>query len=76
MKKSKRIFAIIGIILLVSLYLSTLIFAFIDTELGNTLLKISIAATIFFPVILYVMGVVYRLNKKDENSQNENQEKI
>ena len=76
MKKSKRIFAIIGIILLVSLYLSTLIFAFIDTELGNTLLKISIAATIFFPVILYVMGVVYKLNKKDENSQNENQEKI
>ena len=76
MKKSKRIFAIIGIILLVSLYLSTLIFAFIDTELGNTLLKISIAATIFVPVILYVMGVVYKLNKKDENSQNENQEKI
>ena len=72
MKKSKRIFAIIGIILLVGLYLSTLIFAFIDTELGNTLLKISIAATIFFPVILYVMGVIYKLNSKDENTQNEN----
>ncbi len=65
MKKSKKLFAIIGIILLVGLYLSTLIFALIDTELGYTLLKVSISATIFFPVILYIMGLVYKLNKNN-----------
>ena len=38
MKKSKRIMALIGAILLVLLYVSTLIFAFIDSVVSQKLL--------------------------------------
>ena len=66
MKKTKKIFAIIGIVLLVLLYLSTLIFAFFDTTASLFYLKCSIAATIFFPVILYAMTMFHKLNKKNK----------
>ena len=43
MKKSKRIMALIGAILLVLLYVSTLIFAFIDSVVSQKLLMAAIA---------------------------------
>lgn len=64
MKKTQKIFAMIGIICLVLLYLSTLIFAFIDTTTSQVFLKTSIGASIFFPVMFYVMTIIYKLNKK------------
>ena len=48
MKKSKRILALIGAILLICLYGSTLIFAFVDRSASLGLLKASIAALEFF----------------------------
>ena len=54
MKKSKRIMALIGAILLVLLYVSTLIFAFIDSVVSQKLLMAAIAATILLPVLLYI----------------------
>ena len=54
MKKSKRIMALIGAILLVLLYVSTLIFAFIDSVVSQKLLMAAIAATILLPVLLYL----------------------
>ena len=51
MKKSKRIMALIGAILLVLLYVSTLIFAFIDSVVSQKLLMAAIAATILLPVL-------------------------
>lgn len=74
MKKTKKIFAIIGIVLLVSLYLSTLIFAFIDTTTSQIFLKVSVSATIFFPVMLYAMTLVYKLNGKNNRFSSENDE--
>lgn len=65
MKKSKRIFALAGAILLVCLYASTLIFALIDSPLFSDLLKISIAATIFLPVVLYAYTLIYRLARRN-----------
>ena len=63
----KRIAAIIGIILLVALYLSTLICSFIHTELGRTLLMASVAGTIFIPVILYVyLFILRKIDKEKE----------
>ena len=64
MKKSKRILALIGAILLISLYGSTLIFAFVDRSASLGLLKASIAATILLPVLLYAYTLVYRLSQK------------
>ena len=53
MKKAKRILALIGVIFLVAMYLSTLIFSLIDSPLASDLLKGSVAATILVPVVLY-----------------------
>ncbi len=71
MKKTKKIFATIGIVLLVLLYLSTLFFAFFDTTASLFYLKCSIAATIFFPVILYVMTMFHKLNNKNQDLDKE-----
>ncbi len=66
MEKTKKIFALIGVICLVLLYASTLVFAFIDHTTSQIFLTASIGATIFFPVILYVMSILYKLGKDDD----------
>lgn len=69
--KPKRILALIGAILLAALYLSTLVFAFIKTELAADLLKISIFCTIVIPILLYAYMLIYRLlNKKGKDEPN------
>lgn len=65
MKNFKKTFAIIGIICLILLYGSTLVFALLDTEWSQTCLIVSFGATIFFPVVLYIMSVLYKLNKNN-----------
>lgn len=61
----KRIFATIAIVLLAGLYLSTLIFALIDSDLAFGMFKASLLMTIAVPCILYAMVLVYKfLNKK------------
>ncbi len=67
MKKTKRILAIAGVILLAALYASTLIFAFIDHTRSLSLLKASVALTIILPVLLYAYTLIYRLLKNDDN---------
>ncbi len=53
MEKKKRIFALIAILLLAALYISTLVFAFIDTETSRTYLGMSLGGTIIVPIVLY-----------------------
>ena len=53
MKKAKRILALIGVIFLVAMYLSTLIFSLIDSPLASDLLKGSVAATILDGFVLF-----------------------
>lgn len=60
----KRILAIIGIILLIALYASTLIFSLLDSPLASTLFKASVLLTIAVPCLLYAMILVYRHLKK------------
>ena len=52
MSKTKRILALLGVILLAALYLSTLFFAIFDSPNTMWLFKASIAATILLPVLL------------------------
>lgn len=68
-KKSTRILAVIGIVLLVSLYVSSLIFALINHPVATTLLKISFVGTIVIPIMLYVYMMIYRVFNKDHNSK-------
>lgn len=66
LKKAKKILAVLGIILLAGLYISTLVFALMDSDLSFQLLQISIFCTIAVPVLLYVCNMLYKLLHKDE----------
>ena len=71
MKKSKHIMALIGAILLVLLYVSTLIFAFIDSVVSQKLLMAAIATTILLPVLLYIYSLFSRTSHTDDSDSNE-----
>ena len=62
MKKVKRILAMIGVVVLVLLYLSTLVFAMLGEAYMNWLLA-AIVATILVPVLIWAYGFIYRLIK-------------
>ena len=69
MKKIKRILALVGVILLVAMYGSTLVFAIIDNSDSMMMFKASIAATIIIPVLLWTYTLVFKLVKKDDSQQ-------
>ena len=69
MKKAKRILALIGVIFLVAMYLSTLIFSLIDSPLASDLLKGSVAATILVTVVLYGFVLFSRLFGNDNDDR-------
>lgn len=68
MKKTKRILALIGAVLLILMYACTLIFALLDRSESMGFLKASVACTILVPVLLYAYTLVYRLlHQRDEH---------
>ena len=71
MKKLKRISALLGVFILIAMYLCTLIFALINSPVASDLLKASIAATVFVPVILYGLLMVTRLLKDDSKDNSD-----
>ena len=72
MKKTRRILAMIGVILLVILYLSTLVFAITDNTATMGYFKASVAATILIPVLLWAYTLIYKLAKpKDSDTDPE-----
>ncbi len=60
----KRILAIIGIVILVGLYVTTLILAISGDESYTRWFTASIVATVVVPVMLYVYQWLYKLVKK------------
>ncbi len=67
MKKTKRILAVTGAVLLAGMYLSTLVFALMKNENASNMLMGSIACTIIIPVFLYAYSLIFKvLNRKDE----------
>lgn len=67
-KKTKQILAIVAIVLLVGMYVSSLVFSMINTDLGRTMLKISFTCTITIPVIIYVLMMMFRLTHRDDDN--------
>lgn len=61
MKKLKRIFAWIGIILLLGMYLVTFLLGVMGNEATKDMLLASIACTVFVPVLLYAIIMLARL---------------
>ena len=70
MKKFKRFAALICAILLFLMYVSTLVFAFIDKSRSLGLLKASVACTILVPVMSYAYILVYRLIHRNNRYNN------
>ena len=69
MKNVKRVLALGGAVLLVLLYVSTLVFALMDSPAAGRLLTASIAATVLIPVLLYGYGLVARVLKRTDDSR-------
>lgn len=67
--KKKQIMAWIGIVLLVALYLSTLIFSLLKSDFAYDMFRISVACTIIVPVLLYGYILFYRISKKRERKR-------
>lgn len=67
MKKLKQITALIGVIALVGLYVSTLVLALIGSTEAINLLKVAVYATIVLPVLLWAYSFIYRLLKGKQN---------
>lgn len=71
MKTWKRIFALLGAVILAGLYAASLIFALLDSPLASDLLTITIAATIFLPVTLYACMILSRLISRRDHDDSE-----
>lgn len=65
MKKTQRILAIIGVILLLGLYLSTLIFALLGKDFFPVFMA-SLFSSFVIPVLIWAYGFIYRLIKKND----------
>lgn len=64
MKKLKRILAILGVIVLVGLYLTTLILAICGNPKTMNAFIASVVATAVIPVLLWAYSMIYRLLKE------------
>jgi len=74
MRKIKQVLAIIGIVLLVGLYVSTLVFALMKSEFATSMLKVSIFATTMIPIMLYAFSLAFKVwgrgkDKKDKEQK-------
>mgnify|MGYP003398485566 CR=1 FL=1 len=67
MNKIKQILAIVGIVILVLLYVSTLIFAILDNPATMKMLGLSIVMTIFIPTLIWIFEVFFRISNKDNS---------
>ncbi len=56
----KRILALLGVIILVVLYITTLVCAIINSPLSVTMFKASITLTIIIPVLIAGFQILYR----------------
>lgn len=72
MKKFQRILAWAGIVLLLGLYGSTMVFALSGSPNATGMFKASIACTILVPVLMYANILVYKhLKNRSEDEMQE-----
>ena len=76
MKIAKQILAIIGVVLLVALYVTTLIFAITDNTGTMSMFVASVVATVVIPVLIWAYTFIFQLIKKhygpDSDSEEDN----
>lgn len=69
MKKARQIIALIGVILLVLLYVSTLVLAIVDKSFSMKLFQTSVIATIIVPVLIWTVTFFMKRNRDDVEEQ-------
>lgn len=69
MKKVKQILALIGVVVLIGLYVSTIFCAVSSSENFMNLLMASIYATVIIPVLLWAYSFIYKLTRKYEDEK-------
>lgn len=69
---AKQITAIIAIALLAGMYLVSLIFALIHSELALNLLKISLIGTIAVPTVIYLILMFTKLARRSDPPEENN----
>lgn len=75
MKKIQRIFALLGVVLLLAMYGVTMVFAVSGSPNSEGWFKASIACTIIVPVFLYANVLIYRyLKNRDEKMDDRKQD--
>lgn len=72
MKKFKRVLALIGVVILVGLYLSTLFCAIFATENMMNMLMASIYASVIIPLLIWIYSFICSKFKKDEDGETNN----
>lgn len=65
MKKVKRLLAVIGIMLLVSMYILTLVLALTDDPNTMNAFRASIYCTVLIPVLIWAYTFIYKLLKNN-----------
>ena len=73
--KTKRVLAISGVVLLLGLYVAALILAFINNAFAHKMLFIALAGTFFIPILIYVVMMFAKLNRRDNPSGDSQDEK-
>ncbi len=71
MKKIQQILAILGIVLLLGLYLTTLILAILGKDFFPMFMA-ALLASMALPVLLWVYGYIYKLIKRNSEQNAEN----
>ena len=72
MKKVKQVLAIIGVIVLVGLYISTLVCALSSSPNFMNMFMASVMATVIVPVLLWAYSFIYKLLKNHYGPDSEN----
>lgn len=68
-KSAKQIIAIIGVVLLVGMYVSSLILAIIHSPMALNMLKISLFGTLIIPIIIYFTLMFFKLSKPKDKPE-------
>lgn len=69
MKKVKQLLAIIGVIVLAGLYISTLVCALSASEQYMNMLMASVYATVIIPVLIWAYTFIYKLTRKNYSDE-------
>lgn len=69
-QKTKRILALLAVVIIVMLYATVFILSFIKGEQAGNLLIVAIVATIVLPVLLYIYLWLFRLFSGHDDGEN------